>query len=137
MTVRAFTYADRRHLMRIERACFPKDAWKWEDYKALLDDGGESLVAAAASGSVVGCIWWKGCEIVSVGVLPSARGQGVGDRLLLEALLRMGVLRAELDVRPGAVSALRLYLRHGFVPASYDPDYYGRGEGALHMIRYR
>lgn len=51
-------------------------------------------------------------DILRLGVEEKARGQGLGEVLLLTALL--GAKDAMLTVKKSNVPALRLYLKHGF-----------------------
>ncbi len=55
---------------------------------------------------------------LGMGILPAYRRQGLGRRLLREALGRMfgsGLLRVELEVFASNLPAIKLYEREGFV----------------------
>lgn len=72
-------------------------------------------------------------EIVSVYVSPSARGLGVGARLMeaiLETLQRWGVRRARLGVNIEQTAAVRLYQRFGF--REVERVRHTMGDGAEH-----
>lgn len=63
--------------------------------------------------------------LLSLWVAPSARGQGVGDRLVEAVVGRAsqhGVARVTLDVRDVNHHAQALYRRHGFVDDGPTPD---------------
>jgi hypothetical protein len=72
----------------------------------------------AACGSIQGIKDRLGCgAIQNLGVLPSHRGRGLGQAVLLQALhgfWREGLGRANLEVTASNASALRLYRRVGF-----------------------
>ena len=101
----------------------PQQAYAF--YQSILDNG-QCQYIAVTDGEVVG---W--CDILEhrgeacahvgtlgIGLIPSARGQGLGPRLLqtaLEAGWRRGFTRIELDVRADNHQARCLYRRCGFV----------------------
>lgn len=65
-------------------------------------------------------------ELISLWVAPSARGGGVGDALIRAVVKWAGEQKAScisLDVTEGNSSAMKLYVRHGFVES---------GEGVPH-----
>jgi ribosomal protein S18 acetylase RimI-like enzyme len=67
------------------------------------------------------------CEIESIVVHPDFRGRGVGKQLLETALAWCRKNQASilsLEVRSRNVSAIRLYLRSGFVATGTRPAYY-------------
>ena len=73
------------------------------------------------------------CEILSLGVVPESREQGVG-RALLRAVIdeaeRQGRPSAVLEVAADNAAARALYARAGFVAVGHRPRYYRRaGEG--------
>ena len=92
----------------------------------IRDDGGAQFVALDSSGEVVG---W--CDVVrysiegfrhsgklGMGLLPQARGKGIGARLAtatIAAAHARGIERIELEVFPSNARAIRLYERLGFV----------------------
>jgi RimJ/RimL family protein N-acetyltransferase len=94
--------------------------------REVLDGGGVHLVAVDAAGDVVG---W--CDIyrhpregfghggrLGIGLLPAARGHGLGRALMTAALAearRRGLERVELDVFASNVRAVALYESLGFV----------------------
>lgn len=91
----------------------------------LLAGGGVQMLALNAKNDVVG---W--CDIVrdqregythrghlGMGLLPDYRGRGLGERLLrasIDAAVRMGMERIELEVYPSNQRAIKLYERLGF-----------------------
>lgn len=69
-------------------------------------------------------------EILTIGVDPAARGQGIGRRLLAAAAataLAAGADSLFLEVAKDNEEALRLYERFGFYLVGIRPAYYARG----------
>jgi len=101
----------------------------------LLAGGGVQMLAVNAKNDVVG---W--CDIVrdqregythrgtmGMGLLPDYRGRGLGEKLLratIDAAVKMGIERVELEVYPSNQRAIRLYEKLGF-----------RLEGTKHKAR--
>jgi RimJ/RimL family protein N-acetyltransferase len=115
--------SERRYLGMLEAP--PLDVWR-EFVRGVLERGGVCLVAVDAADVVVG---W--CDIqrrgqegfqhvgkLGVGMLPEARGTGLGRRLMqaaIEAARRQGMERIELEVFASNTRAIALYERIGFV----------------------
>ena len=73
-------------------------------------------------------------EILSIGVLPEMRGQGLGEVLLMAALDAAKSAGAEamfLEVAAGNEAARALYARAGFEEVGRRAGYYGAGADAL------
>lgn len=78
------------------------------------------------------------CRIVSIAVLPEARGKGVGRLILQELEVRCvgkGTSRFCLEVGVSNLLALRLYISHGYEVKGIIRDYYGKGTDAFYMER--
>ena len=123
-------------LMPYERAMFGTEAWTANGYRNELADTRHRyyLAAEGAGGALLG---WAGvrviedsAEILTVGVVPSARRQGLAARLL-DALLtearRRGAAEAFLEVRVDNAPARALYLREGFAELGVRRGYYDNG----------
>ena len=66
-------------------------------------------------------------HIATIATHPDFRRQGIGERLMLHALLSAreeGALRAFLEVRAGNLGAQALYKKYGFVVDGIRPRYY-------------
>lgn len=65
-------------------------------------------------------------ELISLWVDPCARGRGIGDELVKQAVFRASArfpgCRLTLSVKPGNQHAIALYRRHGFADADVSPD---------------
>ncbi len=71
-------------------------------------------------------------EVLTLGVLPALRRQGIAAALLgraLELVLQAGASRLLLEVAADNGPALAFYRRHGFRPLSRRPGYYRRAPG--------
>ncbi len=75
-------------------------------------------------------------RIISIAVLPEARGRGIGGLLLIELEQRglaIGKDRFCLEVAVSNLMALRLYISHGYEVKGLIKDYYGEGEDAFYL----
>jgi ribosomal-protein-alanine N-acetyltransferase len=76
-------------------------------------------------------------HIATIATHPDFRRQGIGERLMIAALVSArneGAARAFLEVRPGNVAALAMYGKYGFVAAGVRKHYYkDNGEDAILM----
>ena len=139
MTTAVIVAMTRKHvdaLMRHEQAMFGTEAWSRASYLAELADKRNRYYMAAESpgGELLG---WAGvlvigetAEIMTVGVVPSARRAGTGRRLLdvllAEAVAR-GATEAFLEVRTDNDAARALYRAAGFDEVGYRRGYYAGG----------
>ncbi len=93
-------------------------------FACLIESGGLALARVAADEA----------ELLSIGVLPACRGQGIGRTLLDESIrhARMrGATRMFLEVAPGNDAALALYASSGFAVTGRRRAYYPDGSDAL------
>ncbi len=94
-----------------------------------LDSRGGMILARAAANEV---------EVLTLAVVPEARLQGVGTRLLAAAMAlagSRGARTAFLEVSDGNTAARALYERAGFTPVGRRPRYYADGTDALVLRR--
>lgn len=122
----------------LHAACF-EDPWTGEGIAGLLatpgttgwiasvEGGGEGqeepagfLLVRAAAGEA---------EILSIGVVPAARGQRVGSRLIDAAVEQLQASALFLDVAADNAAALKLYEREGFKVVGRRQAYYKRPSG--------
>lgn len=123
-------------LRRLEKICFPKDAWPLLDLigvlslpnvvrlKALQEDHLIGFIAGEKKSSALG---W----IATIAVLPDFRRQGIASTLLKDCEGQMGVQRIRLCVRLGNTGAIRLYEGFGYQRVDVWPKYYQDGTDAL------
>lgn len=133
---------DVEHVMELERALFPHDAWSTEQMWSELahvpatrwyavhedDEGVDGYVGLLAVP--------PDADVQTIAVAPRSQGRGIG-RELLEALtaeaVRRGCTQLFLEVVAGNDPAVRLYESVGFEHQGRRRDYYGTGVDALVM----
>lgn len=92
------------------------------EYVAVCDDETGKMVGAVGVRNIVGT-----GEITNVMLLPEYRGQGIGKKMLLEAIERgqkLGAKDFTLEVRKSNETAIRLYESLGFESAGIRPGFY-------------
>lgn len=75
-------------------------------------------------------------DLLRIVVAPERRGQGIGRKLLIAAILMAqasGAVRVLLEVEEANGAALAVYRRLGFSPIDRRRDYYGVGLHAIVM----
>lgn len=123
-------------LMAYERDMFGTEAWSARGYRDELADT-ELRYYVAAEDDAGALLGWAGvyvvadsAEVLTVGVVPTARRHGVA-RLLLARLLdearRRGAREVFLEVRVDNTAALALYDREGFARVGRRRGYYDHG----------
>jgi ribosomal-protein-alanine N-acetyltransferase len=146
-TVREFQLADFETLWRVDQECFPPGiSYSRAELKFYMRRSRSfTLVAEDASattlgkGSVAGFIVAEADgrghgHIITIDVIASARGFGVGSLLLdaAEDRLRAAGCRAiELETAVDNFSAVAFYKRHGYSVIKTFPRYYSNGVDAL------
>jgi ribosomal-protein-alanine N-acetyltransferase len=122
-------------LMAYEADMFGAESWSTEAYREeLADRRHRYYIAAVDDGGLVG---WAGvrviadvAEILTVGVVPTARRRGIGAQLVAELLVesrRRGAEQVFLDVRADNEDAQRIYERAGFTSVGRRRGYYDNG----------
>jgi [ribosomal protein S18]-alanine N-acetyltransferase len=117
----------------LHRACFPEDPW---DSSAIVEIIGTvgffgriAWEDETPAGFALARDLHKECEILSLGVLPERRREGVGTGLLNSVCVDARLRRAEsifLEVAVDNVAALALYSVRGFLPVGRRRNYYRR-----------
>jgi len=113
--------------------CF-SEAWSPESMASLFATPGMHGVIATdrASDQPVGFILMRAidgeAEILTIGVLPEARGTGIGT-FLLGIMLEEGISTVFLDVAEDNKAALRLYQSSEFEVVGRRAAYYKREDG--------
>jgi ribosomal-protein-alanine N-acetyltransferase len=119
-------------ILAIEEASFT-NPWTYEMYAAELENRGVSYcyLARTSAGRAVGfCSFWRVVDelhINNLAVLPQERRAGVATALLGHVFregVRLGAVRATLEVRRSNDPARLLYERLGFTVAGVRPGYY-------------
>lgn len=127
-------------LRKLEKLCFPQDAWPLLDMiGALTFPNIVRLKAVNLNGEMIGFIageirlaremGW----IATVCVHPDYRRNGIGRTLLLKAEHEMGQPRVRLTVRKSNEGAIRMYEISGYVRVDRWRAYYNGGEDGVVM----
>lgn len=115
----------------IHRQCFAR-SWDEAAFAGLFDTPGtHGLIAAADDGVPLGLCLYRvvadQAEILTICVLPSARGTGAGKALIADAAAdaaARGATRLFLEVAVTNAAARRLYAATGFDPIGLRKNYY-------------
>lgn len=116
--------------------CFPEKKQKWtaNDFSDLKKSGCE--IIASQNSFVV----WRNIsdetEILSIGVVPSARRSGTASALLQiieQDIKQLGVKTIFLEVDESNIPAIELYKKTGFFNVGRRPHYYDNGHDAIIM----
>ena len=135
---RRLTAGEAAAMQALEAACFSLP-WSEEQCRAAFSQQAFVAYGLEEAGVLQGYISLYQAadelEVLNLAVLPVARRQGLGERLLRTALQeaeKTGINRALLEVRTGNVPAIALYEKCGFVRVGKRPRYYAdTGEDAL------
>ena len=136
-TLRPATWRDIRALYQLEKTCFGADAWPWIELMAVLAFPGTVRIKAVAEGQMVGFIAGDDRRdagtgwIMTIGVLPAFRRQGIARALLAACEKQMKVEHIKLSVRRSNQAAILLYQQLGFSQVAVWSKYYHDGEDGL------
>ena len=126
---------DLQVLAVLHAACFD-DPWDESAIAALLAMPGSFGLLASVTGLPAGFLLARvaadEAEILSIGVAPDCRRQGIGGQLLERAFAcaaSSGASRMLLEVAEDNVAARAFYLRHRFAAVGRRPRYYRRAAG--------
>ena len=118
-------------LSMLHCACFPEDPWNSLAIVEIMNvTGCFGRIAWAdemPAGFVLALDLGKECEILSLGVLPERRREGIGSTLLDSVCSEGRVRGAECIVLEVAVdnsAALSLYTGRGFISVGHRRNYY-------------
>jgi ribosomal-protein-alanine N-acetyltransferase len=155
--VRQAERADLLAVFHIEQEAFPQP-WPFSAFERFLGEPaflvaqvgdaetGRSTATVGDDGRVVGYVVADRIpnhgepigHVKDIAVADERRGEGVGTKLLQQALTRLaqaGVASVKLEVREANDGAQSLYRRFGFDSQGRVPRYYSNGEDAIVMIR--
>jgi ribosomal-protein-alanine N-acetyltransferase len=140
MTAAVIVPMTRKHvdaLMSHEKEMFGTEAWSRAGYLAELADT-RTRYYVAAEGTDGELLGWAGvlvvgetAEVMTVGVIPTARRSGTGRRLLDDLLaeaVRRGATEAFLEVRADNAAARAMYTAAGFGQLGLRRGYYAGGK---------
>ncbi|MFL6164032.1 MAG: tRNA (adenosine(37)-N6)-threonylcarbamoyltransferase complex dimerization subunit type 1 TsaB [Jatrophihabitantaceae bacterium] len=135
ITLRPMRTADLDALLPHEQDLFGSESWSRQGYLDELSDTElRHYLVAEQDGTVVGSAGLltigETAQIVTVGVLPAARRQGVGGRLIRALVAEAARRRASevlLEVRIDNAAARQLYAKLGFEVIGTRRGYYDQG----------
>lgn len=141
--IRAATAADVEAILALE-ALFPGDRMSRRSVQRFLRVPSAQVWVAEQAGQVLGDLVMlvrqgqHSARIYSVAVAPSARGQGVGAKLVRHAetaARASGRRQMRLEVRQDNVPAQALYASLGYEVIARLPEYYEDGGMGLRLAR--
>ncbi len=138
LTIRPMTEDDLDQVMALENTIF-SSPWRRSFFRSDIGRPGGCCVVAETDGRVLGyaVAWGTGeVHLANLAVAPSARGQGIGQRLMDEVLAfgrSNNAVSIYLEVRQSNTIARQFYARLGFVPIYVRKGYYENGEDAVVM----
>jgi ribosomal-protein-alanine N-acetyltransferase len=137
VALRSVRPSDFAVLAGIHAACFPDEAWNsgaLATVLAMAGTGGQVAGSEAAEicGFLIGQCLGENAEILTLGVAPAHRRQGIARILLEDFFARAqaaGAARVVLEVAADNPPALALYRSLGFSRLGTRPNYYRRAAG--------
>ena len=116
----------------LHKLCFPHKPWTANDFRDLKKSGCE--IVASENGFIV---WRTVCdeaEIITIGVHPAARGDGIATAMLTlmeHETKKAGAKTIFLEVSAENAPAIALYKKCGFIPNGRRPKYYDGVDAVL------
>lgn len=136
-TLRRIDDRDLAKLAELHAACFRDDAWDSAALATVLAMSGTEGHIACDGAEIYGMLITQSlgeyAEILTLGVAPPLRRQGVAHALLTDFVARArraGATRIMLEVAADNEAALALYRAFGFVHHGTRQNYYRRGTAA-------
>jgi len=142
MKLREYVPTDFEFLWELDQECFPPEiAYSRKELAYYLHGPGAIAVLATDDSRILGFILGheyrrNAGHIITLDVLPSARAQGIGSRLMraVEDRFRMRSCRSLLlEVAVNNFVAIQFYKKHGYALLKTLPRYYPGGVDALLM----
>ena len=143
MTIARAAWRDVLALWRLERACFPREAYDPLTLLLLVIWPGNVALKATNGGEIVGFVagdhqWSEQFAwIVTLGIAPSHQRRGIGAQLLAECEAQLQAPTLRLMVREGNTPAIALYRKFGYAHVRREAGYYNDGEAGLLMEKRR
>lgn len=118
-------------LAALHAASFPH-SWSAPEFEALLQNPTTHVVTTNHGFALLQIVAPE-AELVTISVIPAARGQGHGRDLLGQALLAAATHGAHtmfLEVDATNAAAVALYAQAGFIQTGTRTNYYAHADGA-------
>ena len=112
-------------LSNLHKKCFPNNSWSADDFRDLKKSGCEIIMSQ--NGFIVYRIVVDEAEIITIGVNPEMRRQGIASAMIgiIEKTIKnQGVKKIFLEVAANNIPAQKLYENHGFNRIGLRPKYY-------------
>ena len=112
-------------LANLHKKCFPKKPWSANDFRDLKNSGCEIIMSE--NGFIVYRIAVDEAEIITIGVNPEMRRQGIASAMIgiiEKTLLNQGIKKIFLEVATTNTPAKKLYENMGFKVVGLRPKYY-------------
>ncbi|TYS12771.1 ribosomal-protein-alanine N-acetyltransferase [Rossellomorea vietnamensis] len=140
-TIRLMSVEDLDDIMEVETESFTIPWSRDAFFNEIETNHFATYIVIEDKGKVIGyCGVWiivDEAHITNIAVLPSYRGQGLGDRLMqsmIEIAKEMGAVTMTLEVRVSNTPAQTLYKKFGFAEGGVRKKYYSDNqEDALVM----
>jgi [ribosomal protein S18]-alanine N-acetyltransferase len=138
--IRAARDEDLAPLVDLENRVFETDRMSARQWRRHLGSGSASVIVAERDRRVIGAavVFFHGshpiARLYSISVAPEARGEGVGEALLVAAerlAKKRGSAAMRLEVRTDNGPAQKLYERHGYGRVGVRRHYYEDGRDAM------
>lgn len=133
------TWHDFSAIRKLEKVCFPVDAWPFWDTLGVLALPNVIRFKALVGDKMVGFIavdirrWQNLAWIATICVLPEYRRSGIATDLIRASIAELRVANLRLSVRASNAGAIRLYEKLGFAEVDRWRRYYQGGEDAVVM----
>ena len=112
-------------IVALHKLCFPDHPWSESDFTDLKKSGCE--IVASKNGFIVWRVTGDEAEIITIGVAPDARRNGIAETMLIlmeQELKKQRVVNVFLEVSKVNYPAIKLYEKMGFSVAGNRPKYY-------------
>ena len=112
-------------IANLHKLCFPNKPWSASDFADLKKSGCE-IIVSQNSFVVYRCVADE-AEIITIGVAPNARRNGIGSTLLTiieKNIKNQGVNKIFLEVALNNIAGKKLYENNGYKVVGIRPKYY-------------
>lgn len=133
------SWRDLNPVRKLEKLCFPVDAWPFLDMIGVLSFPNIVRYKAVEGEEVIGFVAGDVRRIERTGwiaticVHPDHRGRGLGSVLLEICEEKMGMPKVKLSVRESNTQAIDMYYRNGYARVGTWRKYYKGGEDGVVM----
>lgn len=112
-------------IANLHKLCFPNKPWSASDFADLKKSGCE--IIASQNGFIVYRCVADEAEIITIGVAPVARRNGIGSAMLCiieKNIKNQGVKKIFLEVASTNTAGQKLYENNGYKVVGIRPKYY-------------